>query len=171
MTNIIVVTGQDGVGKTTIVNRLIEIYNAKTHHFMQPKNMEDAKSDYYNFLNNMTDDTYVLDRFYEGEMIYAPLYRNYKMDYLNEIEDHIKEKYNCVFIRVIADLETILNRINVRGEDYVKPTDHSKLRDLFDDFFKNQNMPYIEIDTSTIDLEDNINTIKEYLKGKNIYGN
>lgn len=171
MINIIVVTGQDGVGKTTIVNKLIEIYNAKTHHFMQPKNMEDAKNDYYNFLNNITNGTYILDRFYEGEMIYAPLYRNYKMNYLNEMENYIKEKYNLVFIWVTADLEIILNRINVRGEDYVKSTDHSKLKELFDNFFKSQTMPYIKIDTSTINLDDNINNIKKYLKEHNINEN
>jgi uracil-DNA glycosylase family 4 len=172
MSLIISVTGQDGVGKTTIVNELIKMYNAKTEHFCQPKDMEDAKQQYYKFLNNVEDNqTYVLDRYYEGEMIYAPLYRNYKMDYLFDLERDVIQKHNHIFIRVTAGIETILERIKIRGEDYVKPEHHVVLKDLFDDFFNNQCMPFIVVNTEN-DLQTNLNFIKDKVyKFDNLWNN
>ena len=80
---ILILTGCDRSGKTTLANKLInelercaDTYDKKIEykHFSNPKTLEEAKQEYFNFINSTNNDTiYVLDRFYECEDIYAPI--------------------------------------------------------------------------------------------------
>jgi len=161
MTKLLAVTGPNGSGKSTIAEKLNEELKTKYIHFDKVKTMTEGKAQYFNFLKSVKkNDNYILDRFFEGEDVYAPLYRNYRMDYLLEIEHEIVKDNNFMFAYINADLQTIINRINVRGEDYVKPEHFGTERKLFDEFFMKQHLPFVNIDTSMAPIEVSLNRIK-----------
>jgi uracil-DNA glycosylase family 4 len=161
MAKLLAVTGPNGSGKSTIAEKLNEELKNKYIHFDKVKTMEEGKAQYFNFLKSVEkNDNYILDRFFEGEDVYAPLYRNYRMDYLLEIEREIVKDNNFMFAYINADLQTIINRINVRGEDYVKPEHFGTERKLFDEFFMKQHLPFVNIDTSMAPIEMSLDRIK-----------
>lgn len=172
MAQLITITGPNGSGKSTIAEKLTTLLNTKYKHFDKVKTLEEGKKQYFDFLQELnTNDFYILDRFFEGEDIYAPLYRNYKMNYLNEIEHEIVKDNNFMFAYITADLQTIIDRINIRGEDYVKPEHFGTERQLFDEFIAKQHMPFIIVDTSTAPITGNLIRIQDAMKKvNNIWG-
>lgn len=168
MAQLITITGPNGSGKSTIAEKLTSLLNTKYKHFDKVKTLEEGKKQYFDFLQELnSDDFYILDRFFEGEDIYAPLYRGYKMNYLNEIEHAIVKDNNFMFAYITADLQTIIDRINIRGEDYVKPEHFGTERQLFDEFIAKQHMPFIIVDTSITPITENLMRIQDAAKKVN----
>lgn len=87
----IIIEGPDGVGKTELVKYLTENLKFSSVHFSAPKSKEEAKSSYYNFIDNINENI-ILDRSFWGEFVYAPIWRNYEPDYFNELETKLKTK-------------------------------------------------------------------------------
>lgn len=173
MPNIITITGANGAGKSTIAEELLKEMDFKYTHFSNPKDMEDGKKQYYDFLDNLDNKNYLCDRFFEGEWIYAPIYRKYEPNYLRDIENKIAQNNNFLFIYVTADLNKIIERIDIRGEDFMKREHLGLERELFDKFiFQTQRLPFLQVDTTKTPLNDNLILIKEsYNKLLNIYNN
>ncbi|MNM94375.1 SPBc2 prophage-derived uncharacterized protein YorR [compost metagenome] len=144
------VTGCDGVGKTTLVSNLEKKTGFESKHFDKPKDMKDGKEQYFGFLNELDDskEGIILDRFHEGEWVYAPLYRGYEADYMRELEREITKKHNFLHVYVKAELETIIERTRIRGEDFVKEEHFQVVLNYFDEYMNKQALPYIEIDTT-----------------------
>jgi len=176
---IITVAGCDGTGKTTICNNLSKRINCNITHFDKPKNLMDGKNQYFNFLKTIDkNDNIICDRFHDGEHVYAPLYRNYESDYLPELEVELR-KHPFLLVYVKANKSIIEKRLLERGEDYIKLSDINKISRLYNKFLLKQSLPYIIIDTSTIDLKDNVDLIADnvniiqnlfnYNKGNDIY--
>lgn len=165
MAKLLTITGPNGSGKSTIAEKLTVLLNTKYRHFDKVKTLEEGKKQYFDFLKTVNqNESYILDRFYEGEDIYAPLYRNYQMNYLNEIEHEIVKDHNFMFAYITADLQTIIDRIDVRGEDYVKPEHFATERKLFDEFITKQKMPFIKVDTTTAPVEESLARIQRAMK-------
>ncbi len=146
------ISGCDCTVKTTLCNMLNKKLNLEVVHFDKPKNMEDGKEQYFNFLNTLNKDI-ICDRFHDGEYIYAPLYRGYTANYLNEFETELRKK-PYLFVNTYSNLDTIIKRAQKRGEDFVNFNDFEKVLSLFQSYIKTQNMPYIILDT-TESTEDN----------------
>lgn len=159
---IINLTGLDATGKSTLAKKLTEDLNAKYTHFDKPKDMEDGKFQYFNFLNDIDpNNNYVCDRFYEGEWVYAPIYRNYIADYMDEIEHKIINTDKYMLAYITANLETVKERIKVRGEDFVKEEHYQMILDNFkNNFLLEQQLPFTIINTSYGDVESNYNLLK-----------
>lgn len=170
---ILKITGCDCSGKSTLVKALSEKLNWDNIHFDKPKNYEDGKKQYFDFAEKMNMNpsiNIICDRLEEGEWIYAPLYRNYKGDYLQEFEKEITRVHDYLMVYVKADLEVILERARVRGEDFVKEDDFSKVLDNFDKYLSEQQLPYIIIDTSDSKTEEDVNKILNAInKAKDIW--
>lgn len=146
-------TGCDLTGKSTLSNKLSQLLECPLKHFDKPKDLKDGKRQYFDFLANTSKDSnIILDRFHDGEHVYAPLYRGYESDYLKEFESHLI-KYPYLLVYVYADLDTILDRLAKRGEDYVKHEDFQKILDLFNKYLIKQTMPYIMINTDDSQIE------------------
>lgn len=162
MAKIICLTGPNGAGKSTIADKLTQILSCKYKHFDKVATLEEGRNEYFNFLRMLQDDDfYIIDRFYECEDVYPRLYRGYKLNYLADIENEIIKNHKFMFVYVTAELQTIIDRINIRGEDYVKPEHFGDERKLFDDFFIRQHLPYINIDTTITTVDENVKQIQD----------
>lgn len=144
---IIHITGQNGAGKTTLCNKLAKKLKLNVVHYDKVKTMEEGKKQYFDFLNNYNNEDIILDRFYDGEWVYAPIYRNYEGNYLNEIEDKIKN-FNYILILTTCDINEITKRLDIRGEDYLKPEHYQLEYDKYIEFINKQSLPYIILDTT-----------------------
>ena len=166
-------SGRDGVGKSTLLKLLKNKIEFSTQHFSAPKNLEDGKKEYFDFINIAKEDPnklYILDRFYEGECTYAPIYRNYTCNYMKEIESELI-KQNGFYIYIKANDETVLKRTRIRGEDFAKEEDFSRIADNYEQFLLDQKLPFIIIDNSDgTDIADNVNKLySNIIKIQNIY--
>lgn len=163
-------SGMDCTLKTTLCGKLSTILNCDVQHFDKPKNLEDGKRQYFGFLNEIyKQNDIICDRYHDGEHIYAPLYRGYESDYLNDFESQLRT-YPYLFINTTADINVILERIKLRGEDFVKEEHYQTVLDLFERYLEKQSMPYIKIDTSNADIDQYIERILKALdKIKKIY--
>lgn len=156
------VSGFDRCGKSTLCDLLSKDLGADVTHFSNPKNIDDGKNQYFNFLNQISDDKiYICDRYHDGEWIYAPIYRGYKADYMGEIETAICNKMNYMFAFLTAEYETIIDRINECGEEFVKPKHFKQIMDSFvDDFLMEQRMPYTIINTTYKNKKESFEQVK-----------
>ena len=66
---------------------------------------------------------------------------------MKEIENKIKT-FDYMLILVTCDTIEISKRLNIRGEDYLKPEHYQIEYDNFIDFTKEQTLPYITLDTT-----------------------
>ena len=161
------VTGCDGSGKSTLCETLVRDLNGIYTHFSNPKDKADGKQQYFDFLEQNKSDNkmYICDRFHDGEWIYAPIYRGYTGDYLNDFERAVINDHNYLLIFVTASLETILNRTKIRGEDFVKEEHFQLVLDNFKyNYLMNQRMPFTIIDTTNTSPEDCVTIAKEDIK-------
>ena len=167
MANLIVLTGNECTLKSTFTSELNNNLNGIYTHFDKPKDMLDGKRQYFDFLKNLNNtQPYICDRYWEGELVYAPRFRGYSINYMNELENEIVKDNNILYVHMKANLETILYRASVRGEDFVKPQQFNDISQLFNQFILKQHLPFIEIDTSCkndekINVEDNLKIILE----------
>lgn len=159
---IIHITGQNGSGKTTLCNNLSKELNLEIKHFDKVKTMEEGKKQYFDFLNNYNNKDIILDRFHDGEWIYAPIYRNYEANYLNEIENKIKT-FDYMLILITCDINEISKRLDIRGEDYLKPEHYQLEKDNFIKFINRQTFPYIIIDTTFNNEEQTLKYAMYYI--------
>lgn len=159
---IIHITGQNGSGKTTLCNNLSKELNLEIKHFDKVKTMEEGKKQYFDFLNNYNNKDIILDRFHDGEWIYAPIYRNYEANYLNEIENKIKT-FDYMLILITCDINEIYKRLDIRGEDYLKPEHYQLEKDNFIKFINRQTLPYIIIDTTFNNEEQTLKYAMYYI--------
>jgi len=174
MPRIVTISGPNAAGKSTISNELLKNIDAEYAHFSNPKDMADGKKQYYDFLDNLKNDKlYLCDRFEEGEHIYSKIYRGYEASYLSDFENKVVKDNNFLFIYVTANLQKIYERIDVRGEDYMKREHLGLERELFDKFmFETQHLPFVHVDTTNIPLQDNLKIILEsYEKLNQIWDN
>jgi uracil-DNA glycosylase family 4 len=164
---IIHVTGMDATGKSTLCEKLVEEYKGQYTHFSNPKNKKEAKKQYFDFLNDIDRlKTYICDRYHDGEWVYAPIYRGYVADYLEEIENEILNHevfgHDYCLVFTTAQLQTILNRIKVRGEDFVKEEHYQIVIDNFvNNYLMEQKLPFTIIDTTNKDQDATFAQAKE----------
>lgn len=160
----IILMGSDGSGKSTIAKRLSEIFSYPVEHHGPVKSHEEGYKEYFNCIKN-TDYPVIKDRFHEGERIYAPLYRGYEADYFPELEDKLLEKFKPLIVLLQPPLQTVLDRIAVRGEDFVRPEHIEYCYDKITEIFNDSKLPKMVIDTSRLTVEQNVEKIiKKVLK-------
>jgi len=153
--NFIMLIGSDGSGKTTIAEGLENMLRYQSYHFGPVQSYEEGKRDYFTFVEK-TNTSVITDRFFEGEKIFAPLYRNYEADYFEELEQKMMEKFNVILVLVYAPYSVIKERLAERGEDFVKPQHFRYAYDKVLDIFNESSLPKMMIDTSACDAAENV---------------
>jgi thymidylate kinase len=162
---LIIISGCDRSGKTSIANKFIEETNYQYTHFSSPKDKEDGKHQYFNFVASINpNENYLCDRFYEGEFVYAPIYRGYQLDYAKPLEDTLLYKTNAMYIYVKADLDVIKERIKEVGEEYVKDEDLEKVIDNYEKFITHCGLPYLILENNNMDKDKFEKTINLKVK-------
>ena len=150
---LIIITGCDRTGKSTLCNQLMKlIADAKYTHFSVPASKEEAKQSYFQFINDIDPkQTYIIDRFYECESVYAPIYRQYDLDYSREIEQYIRNKDRVLYLYLQSDIDVIRERIKKDGEDYVQNDDLEKVISNYQLFMKQLHLPYLMLTNNNSD--------------------
>jgi thymidylate kinase len=154
----IILIGSDGSGKSTIANSLNDSLGYQVHHFGPPKNYQDGKDQYFRFILENDEDV-VCDRFHEGEKIYAPIYRGYEADYFGELEYLLQLKFNPLLVLIRPPFKVIEQRLEERGEDFVKQEHWYYCYLKLIDIYSQSNLPKITIDTSVYTVEENVKKI------------
>lgn len=172
----IIVSGCDRVGKTSFCNELQKQLNCEYVHFSVPKDKDQAFNDYLSFIKNADNDTtYLIDRFYECENIYAPIYRGYKQNNCRMLDALLRMTAKTLFIYIQADLEIIKQRINNIGDDYVKENDIELIVNAYQSYMNEIQLPYIILNNNTInDLQENITLSLKYINmnfSDDLFGN
>ncbi|MCA1021514.1 hypothetical protein [Halobacillus litoralis] len=119
---LIVVIGVDGVGKST----LIKYMQKKTgYRVLKGSSFEqsDTSNDqlYSNFFNLGLENNVILDRYFQCNLTYAPLYGDYAMindEQVANLEELIRHKAKIIYL--YASSKFIKDRIDDRGDNYVK---------------------------------------------------
>lgn len=118
MNNFIIVEGCDCSGKSSLIYNLSKFIDFEYKHFSSPPSTLSkidqhnyCKNQYYNELKKDYNKLVVFDRFYFGEQIYAPIYRNYYPDYINDFENKLNN-HNVLLVLVEAKPEIIMKRFD-----------------------------------------------------------
>jgi deoxyadenosine/deoxycytidine kinase len=177
----IVIEGPIGVGKTTLVNRFSELFNANTVLEIFEENPFLAQfygdRDRYAFQTEMF---FLLSRYRQQEdfsqqdlfstlsvsdylfvkcRLFASLtLSDHELALYDRMYNILKEQVPVpdVVVHLHAPLETLLERIDNRGRPYEQDMDPEyleRLRSLYHNFFQHyEESPLIEVDTSQVDF-------------------
>lgn len=154
----IIIEGCDGVGKTTLVNKLKEYYNIDSIRL----SYKDPKD--YNFYSRILEKTdCIFDRHFLSEIVYSIIFE--RQCELNRVE--LTKLYNQVVGSSIpifildTDTSEILRRINERGNEH--QTIINNIDDIRLYFHQIAKLFDIEIiDTSKISFEEIIGKVENY---------
>ena len=175
---IIIISGCDRVGKTTFCNQLRkQLPNYKYIHFTAPKTEQEGYNKYLNFINQLDNtESYIIDRFYESEAVYAPIYRNYTITYRHQFDKLLRDKYKILFLYMKSDLDIIKQRINDIGDDFINVDDVEKIYYNYENYMQSIQLPYLILNNNSFsDLKNNINlcleTVNNYNFTSEYFGN
>ena len=172
----LLIEGVDCAGKTTLINNIIKNSDRdfKIFHFQRPpENMaasqvqEFQKQMFFVHSNYLIHDTDIIfDRYHIGELIYGKLYREYDIDYIEELEKLIKE--HCILICMSCNREQIEKRFDNKG---MPRYDLEKVNNLFIKHCKESKLRKIFIDTSNNTPQQTLEELKLKLQEFNCADN
>jgi len=128
---ILLFEGCDCVGKTSIINELKKYLqkNSVYKHFSNPPTCKNEmifnRIQYLNEIHLMNmykyEVNFIYDRFYFGELVYAPIYRGYTIDYQDFIEGQLND-LNAILVYVYCNEDIIHKRFDNKfiGQDDIK---------------------------------------------------
>ena len=111
-------------------------------------NNEELFNNFYNLLNG--DNEVIIDRFIYSNLVYAYLYNDYSIlndKQIEQLEIMMYER-DVVIIYLFADTETLIKRMSVRGDDYVKTNMIPAINEKYEQVMKLSNMQHLNFDTS-----------------------
>jgi hypothetical protein len=85
--------------------------------------------------------------------------RGYTADYMREFERELISKHSFLYVYMKASLSVILDRVQKRGEDFVKNDQFVPIIGNFENYMDEMALPYIEIDTTNSDPIDDVNRV------------
>lgn len=155
---IIIVTGPDRCGKTTVVNRINNLVtNQKkfiTHFSKPPSGILDITDWSYkhyaeiihefNYLATKKDFTIICDRFYEGEFVYGSRYRDFPEDKFWKLEKYFVNPKIVKLIVMADDPVNILARDDSESNETTL-AEYDKTSDMFCEFFEKTSIKNKEV--------------------------
>ena len=171
----IIVEGVDCSGKSYLVQALSKKYPGLVIKLTcRPRYDDIRETNHYKqyvyslleYLNcNHHDKTIILDRFFSSELAYSQVKRGYDAfeDKVYKRMSDVIEKIDPLFIYCDPGKEVIINRLRVRGDDYINEEDIDALRERYERFFNETKMYKLRIDTSKT-AEEMLELIKEELE-------
>jgi len=136
---IIILEGVDGSGKSTLAAKLAVAGKAAGYNVIQEHRgpiKQTVIDEYVRPLFEVgPDDLLIADRWHLGELIYGPLYRDISLakPHLEAIEG-LLDMLHAVRVIVTAPLPVIRQRLEARGEDYLKPEHVERVHGSYIDF-------------------------------------
>lgn len=171
----IIIEGENGTGKTTIINKLCQKYtNLKYHHFGFPQGKTNEEKYFYqkgqfemmfSLLENI-DDRFIFDRSHIGELYWSIKYRKMNADYINELESKYKH-IPMIVINICCKPELIHERLTMRNEKVPSIEEISYNQLSISRLCQKSVFPCYMIDTTDIKIDDTINQIEKILEKAN----
>lgn len=139
---IIIIEGQDRVGKTTLIKELrknIKNYKQLSISYSSPPKVDDYHIWFKNhytkstelFINLLDKNwTVILDRFYIGETVYGPLFRNTDTDYIWEIDKKFENNSSVWLITITDYTNKLMSRDDGLSNEKTS-VDHENVRARF----------------------------------------
>lgn len=112
----VILEGLDAAGKTTLAEKLRNLYGMRIHH--STASTPNDLAYHMNLLDYQSN--MVFDRFHVGEYVYPNIYnREAKMSYseLREVEKRIIDNNDMFIIFITSDMQIINERLIARGEE------------------------------------------------------
>lgn len=169
---VIVIEGIDLSGKSTLWNQLVKEFPGIGLKITdRPRDGSDKEKKkikmYYesvmSFINlNYQNKTFILDRFFPSEMVYSLVKRGYEAMFDGALQgfERSLQKRNHLLIYCDPGIDTIIERLKARGDDYVNEEDLRRLHTRYEEFLKRTTLNYIRAD-SKLPVETLIQQIKE----------
>ena len=154
----------DGAGKSTTAKLLAEKLNLPIEHHGPVKSLEEGKNEYFNFVNGPKYSV-IKDRFAMGEVTYSQIYRNYKADYMKELEEALMEKYDAHLFFITGDADFLQKRLEKRGEDFLQIEDLQHISDLCNEYYEDSILPKTKL-FAEVGSEKNCDIILKVLDGR-----
>lgn len=160
----VIFTGVDATGKSTISSRIQKYFGWNLVHFDKVNTLEEGENINYKFLSDINENI-IVDRYYMEEVVYAPIYRGYAANYIEDLEKKLMEKFNVIIIYTTASTEIIKERFRTRGEDTTRASDIDILKENYNKFLSNTLIRnVVKIDTSQGFNEEDKNKLIEVLE-------
>lgn len=135
---IIIIEGIDGSGKSTLANMIAEAAATKYKVIRAHRGPLKASvvDEYVKPLFAIKDDELLIaDRWHVGEMIYGPIYRGIsQVDSVLDWLENLLNDLGTVKIMMLIPKNVVQDRINQRGEDYLKPEHFDRVYDFYENF-------------------------------------
>lgn len=175
---IYLVTGPDNSGKDTVIKVLQSLLPQPAHvlHYsaIKGKDKQDVISksrcmygqavDAARYIHNVLNADVIFNRFWEGEMIYGPIYRGYTEEearYVLELETLNPEFVRGIF--VMANPDTLLEREDGLSQSALDKMKIVKELHLFEKFTEQSRYDFTRINTSFTKEEDLEPILKEII--------
>lgn len=163
---LIQVIGCDASGKSTFIEALSKELNypvLKGSSFQQSQCSQDEL--YEKFDKLMDLENTILDRSFYCNLVYAPLYKDYAMisdEQFEKLESKIEGKSLTIYL--YADVETLTERLNKRGDDYVKAERIPEILKGYADVLVKSKLNFAHFDTNDIGVAEMVELTKRIIK-------
>lgn len=154
---LIVVEGEDGSGKSTLVNELahLSLDNGARVKHRGPLKQHPLIEYVHDLLTYSPDrDTIICDRWHVGELIYGPLYRG-----KTELTIAMRRYVEMFLIsrgawRIVMDTpyDTVVDRLVTRGEDFLRPEHLHLVQDFYAEYAEQEGWERLTCDYELEDL-------------------
>lgn len=163
---IIITCGCDATGKTTLIEQLSKElnYNIVKGSSFQITGNKTNKELFESFTDLLETDNVIFDRYIYSNYVYAPLYEDYSVlteEQVRFIERELKG--DAIVIYLTASTETIKQRFETRGEEYVSIDEIDKIKLGYEKVLMHSDLPVYTYNTSIISTEEIVEDIMDIL--------
>ena len=170
----IIIEGVDKSGKSTIIEKMKNQFERglAIKNMIKPKDASDEETrritDMYDHIlriSSCPEVTYILDRFYQSEIVYSDLRGNDRFkdaNFMEIVEDWEKNiAKDTLFVLLETDPEIVAERFKTCGEDFVKEDQIRMLQARYNKCFEMSKLPKIKLDTTELGIEKSLELIKQ----------
>ncbi len=161
---VLIVCGSDCSGKTTLIEKLRQALNYKVIKGSSFEQSSCSNEELYKKFDDMASlDDVIFDRFIYCNEVYAPLYKDFAMlsdEQRRQLEVKMKDKATIIYLE--AELETLIERMNKRGDDYVTIDKLAKIKESYNESMsKVEGLEILKYNTTYLETDEIVSSILE----------
>ena len=185
----IIIEGVDKSGKSTIIEKMKNQfeYGLAIKNMIKPKDALEEETgriiDMYDQILRISSQsdlknpsnrnfTYILDRFYQSEIVYSILRGNdrFEEEGFMAVVDLWENKIakDTLLVLLETDPAIVAERFKTCGEDYVKEGQIRMLQERYNRCFEMSKLPKIKLDTTQLGVEKSLELIKQEIAKLNV---
>lgn len=151
----LVLEGSDCTGKSSLIESLSSKLGFKVIRGSSFEHSQCTNDELFQKFKDMTKEKMVVfDRFIYSNEVYAQLYDDFAIlsdEQRRMIESEISNRAIVIYLE--ADIDTLTNRMNNRGDDYVTADRLVSIKEKYEESLNKCGLDFIRIDTSNLNKE------------------